>query len=274
MTTPLKPKSNRVAGVLLALLFVALTLMFMIRGCSHRLPEVPGPAPSGGDTIDVAIEYGPLSLYRYDDTLGGFAYDFLRSIGEAEGIVFKFHPVTTLNEALRGIDDGYYRLVVAAMPLSASLSRDYASTRAVFLDRQVLVQMRSDSDSVAVTSPLDLAHKTVWVMAGSPVAERLHNLAAEIGDTINVVEDAEYGNEQLFILAATGEIPGAVVTERTAKLLARDYPRADISTAVSFTQFQSWLLAPGDTLLLSRLDSIITRHQSRPSYKAIHDRYL
>ena len=28
----------------------------------------------------MAIEYGPLSLYRYDDTLGGFSYDLLRQL--------------------------------------------------------------------------------------------------------------------------------------------------------------------------------------------------
>lgn len=262
------------ASLLIALLAAAIVLMVFIKTCSTHHGTDAERRPSGGDTVDIAIEYGPLSLYRYADTLGGFAYDFLRHIERESGIPVKFHPVMTLSDALEGIDKGYYRMAVAAMPLSASLSRDYASTMPVFLDRQVYVQMLNDSDEVEVKTQLDLACKTVHVMSGSPVAERLRNLSSEIGDTIYVVEDSVYGNEQLFILAATGEIPGAVVTERTAKALAADYPRADISTAVSFTQFQSWLLGRNDTTLLLRIDSIINAEQGKGYYKKLVKRYF
>lgn len=262
------------ASLLVGLLAAAILFMISIRTCSVHHSGPAEKQPSGGDTVDVAIEYGPLSLYRYNDTLGGFAYDLIRQISAESGLPVKFHPVMTLSEALEGIDRGYYRMAVAAMPLSGNLSRNYASTVPVFLDRQVLVQMLDDNDSLLVRTQLDLAHKSVWVMAGSPVAERLHNLASEIGDTIYVEEDSVYGNEQLFILAATGELPRAVVTERTARALAPDYPRADISTAVSFTQFQSWLLAPGDTALLHRMDSLIEATKKSPGYRALEQRYF
>lgn len=260
--------------MLIGLLAAAIVLMVLLKTCSTHVADEGGPRPSGGDTIDVAIEYGPLSLYRYDDTLGGFAYDFIRRLEAENDLPVKFHPVMTLAEALEGIDRGYYRMAVAAMPLSASLRRDYLSTVPVFLDRQVYVQMSGDSGRVEVKTQLDLACRTVHVMAGSPVVERLHNLSSEIGDTIYVVEDPDYGNEQLFILAATGEIPGAVVTERTAKALAGDYPDADISTAVSFTQFQSWLLGRNDTILLHRIDSLINAAQSKKYFKQLERRYF
>ncbi|MDE5744679.1 MAG: transporter substrate-binding domain-containing protein, partial [Paramuribaculum sp.] len=262
------------SSVLIGLFFFVIILMALLRTCSGNRHGLAEKKRSGGDTIDVAIEYGPLSLYRYDDTLGGFAYDMLRQIEDMEGLKLKFHPVMTLNEALKGVDEGYYRMVVAAMPVSVTLRNRYATTVPVFLDRQVLVQMKSDNDSLVVRSQLDLAGKQVYVMAGSPVAERLHNLSSEIGDTIYVLEDPVYGSEQLFILAATGEIPRAVVTERTAKLLSEDYPDADISTAVSFTQFQRWLLGMGDSVLKHRLDSIITIHKEKPYYKSLERRYF
>ncbi|MDE7452030.1 MAG: transporter substrate-binding domain-containing protein [Paramuribaculum sp.] len=274
MRSLLTKKSNAQSSVLIGLFFFVIILMVLLRTCSSNRHGLAEKKRSGGDTIDVAIEYGPLSLYRYDDTLGGFAYDMLRQIEEMEGLTFKFHPVMTLNEALKGVDDGYYRIVVAAMPVSATLRSRYASTVPVFLDRQVLVQLKSDNDSVAVRSQLDLAGKQVYVMAGSPVAERLHNLSSEIGDTIYVLEDPVYGSEQLFILAAMGEIPRAVVTERTARSLSEDYPDADISTAVSFTQFQRWLLGSQDSVLKHKLDSIITDHKEKPYYKKLEKRYF
>ena len=266
-------KSRSQSSFMIGLLFFVIILMILLRTCSFSFPG-SDKKRSGGDTIDIAIEYGPLSLYRYDDTLGGFGYDILRHIEEQEGMRFKFHPVMTLKEALKGIDKGYYRMVVTAMPINADLRKRYSTTLPVFLDRQVLVQMKSDQDSDFVRSQLDLAGKRVYVMAGSPVAERLHNLASEIGDTIYVFEDPLYGSEQLFILAATGEIPRAVVTERTAKSLIDYYPEADISTAVSFTQFQRWLLSPEDSLLCNRFDSIINVYKDKPFYKRLEKRYF
>lgn len=266
-------KSRSQSSFMIGLLFFVIILMVLLRTCSFSFPG-SDKKRSGGDTIDIAIEYGPLSLYRYDDTLGGFAYDILRHIEEQEGMRFKFHPVMTLKEALKGIDKGYYRMVVTAMPINADLRKRYSTTLPVFLDRQVLVQMKSDQDSDFVRSQLDLAGKRVYVMAGSPVAERLHNLASEIGDTIYVFEDPLYGSEQLFILAATGEIPRAVVTERTAKSLIDYYPEADISTAVSFTQFQRWLLSPEDSILCNRFDSIINVYKDKPFYKRLEKRYF
>ena len=266
-------KSRSQSSFMIGLLFFVIILMVLLRTCSFSFPG-SDKKRSGGDTIDIAIEYGPLSLYRYDDTLGGFAYDILRHIEEQEGMRFKFHPVMTLKESLKGIDKGYYRMVVTAMPINADLRKRYSTTLPVFLDRQVLVQMKSDQDSDYVRSQLDLAGKRVYVMAGSPVAERLHNLASEIGDTIYVFEDPLYGSEQLFILAATGEIPRAVVTERTAKSLIDYYPEADISTAVSFTQFQRWLLSLEDSILCNRFDSIINVYKDKPFYKRLEKRYF
>ena len=266
-------KSRSQSSFMIGLLFFVIILMVLLRTCSFSFPG-SDKKRSGGDTIDIAIEYGPLSLYRYDDTLGGFAYDILRHIEEQEGMRFKIHPVMTLKESLKGIDKGYYRMVVTAMPINADLRKRYSTTLPVFLDRQVLVQMKSDQDSDYVRSQLDLAGKRVYVMAGSPVAERLHNLASEIGDTIYVFEDPLYGSEQLFILAATGEIPRAVVTERTAKSLIDYYPEADISTAVSFTQFQRWLLSLEDSILCNRFDSIINVYKDKPFYKRLEKRYF
>ena len=256
------------------LLVAALTLMLCVRTCSVPTLHVSSRQPSGGDTIDVAIEYGPLSFYRYDDTLGGFSYDLLRQMAADHDLKLKFHPIVTIGEALGGLDEGIYDIVVAAMPMTERYREDYAFTRPVYIDRQVLVQLRDSSGNVPVNSQLDLARHEVWVMAQSPVADRLHNLASEIGDTIYVVEDPAYGSEQLFIMTATGEIPSAVVNERIARAMAADYPRVDVSTAVSFNQFQSWICRKADSLLVSRLDTVMEAQRQTEIYRKLSRRYF
>lgn len=272
--TRLQPKSKRVASTLIGLLLIAIGAMWMLKICSRpHVSDAPGTfMPSGGDTIDVAIEYSPLTFYQYGDTIGGFDYDLLRIIAGEGGLKLKFHPVSALASALDGLRSRRYDVVVADVPTTAELRDEFAFTEPAFLDRQVLVQRR---DSVGfVSSALDLAGKKVWVAAQSPAVTRLRNLSAEIGDTIQIVTDSLYGSEQLVILTATGEIDRAVVNERIAKAMSVDYPDIDISTQITFTQFQSWLMRRDDTKLAAEIDTLLVRYKATPGYADLHLRYF
>ena len=66
-----------------------------------------------GDTINVAIAYSPMSLYRYADTLGGFNYEMLRDMGHMYGDKFKFYPVASVSESLDELSRGKYDILVA-----------------------------------------------------------------------------------------------------------------------------------------------------------------
>lgn len=268
MLKAIKPRG----GLLVGLLVAVVALMWLLRTCSSPDPYAGhGPRPSGGDTIDVAIQYSPLALYTYADTLGGFGYDFLKEIAEREGMTVKFHPVVTLDGTTERLTDGTYDLIVANIPRTDNFDSGLRFTEPVYLDRLVLVQ--EGNDSARISSQLDLAGREIWVPAHSPAVTRLRNLAAEIGDTIIIREDESYGPEQLFILAATGEIPLAVVNASAAKRMAADYPLADISTAISFTQFQSWLVNPADTAFADSLDMRIKRFKATPEYSRLVEKY-
>ena len=270
---PLNQRRPRIGALVLALV-AALALMASIRTCSTRRIAQRQFIPSGGDTIDVAIEYGPMSLYRFEDTLGGFSYDLLRMVSLQANIPLKFHPVTVPDKAEEHLLNGDVDLLVAALPATSTSDSLLTSfTVPVYLDRQVLVQRRDSLGKVPISSQLELAGSELWVMADSPIADRLRNLISEIGDTIYVVEDPTYGSEQLVIMTATGDIPGAVVTEATATAMAKDYPELDISTAVSFTQFQAWKLRRSDETLRHKLDSAIITIKSTPAFDELMRRY-
>lgn len=254
-----------------ALLAVVVALMFMLKQCSSRsVFHSVEASPSGGDTIDVAVEYSPLLLYRYDDTIGGLNYDMIRLIASREGLTLKFHPVTAIPEALDGLDKGLYDIVIGDLAGTAYFQERYIVTEPVYIDRQVLVQI---NDSNMVRSTLDLGGMDVWVPANASVINRLSNLSAEIGDSIMVHEDAEYGAEQLVMLVATGEIERAVVNETVAQAVGADYPQLDVGTRVSFSQFQPWILNKNDSVLAQRLDTAIVHFKLTPEYKELLRRY-
>lgn len=259
----------------MALLVLAFAAMAMLRHCSS--PPVGAEKQqiaSGGDTLDVAITYSPMTFYRYADTLGGFSYDLLRVMASDGDFVFKYHPVSSTSKALQGLKDGLYDILVSDLARTSEVGNDFAFTSDVYFDRQVLVQPKSIADSGAtVKSQLDLAKKRVWVEESTPAYWRLKHLSAEIGDTIFIETDNRYTSEQIMVKVAVGDVPLAVVNERVAKILAPDYPQIDISTSVSFTQFQSWVVRAADKSLLARLNASLDSIKVSDRYVELSRRY-
>ncbi len=270
----LRLHNGRLVTYILLLLLVVI-IMYMLKTCSYKKFNQPILVPSRQDTIDVAIEYSPISLYVYDDTLGGFNYDLIRQIALEHKLNLKFHPIVSLTEATSKLEQGLYDILIAEFPMTSEFNDKYLFTIPVYLDRQVLVQ-RIDSITLnrRVKSQLDLAGDSIWVVANSPLAHRITNLAHEIGDTIHIISDSTYAAEQLFIMTAIEEIKQSVINEKVAQKLAKEYPFIDISTDISFTQFQPWIVNRNDSILRDSLNSWIKTAKKTKYYKTLEYKYL
>lgn len=232
------------------------------------------PHASGGDTIDVAIEYSPPFYYTFNDTLGGFCHDLMTIMAASHSRPVKFHPIVTLSKALDGLEKGYYDVIIAQFPVTSENKKKYLFTEELYLDRQVLVQRVDKKGNVAITSQLDLAGDTVVVVKGSPMEERVISLSREIGDTIHFICDSLYGPEQLIIKVSTGEIKMAVVNESIAKRMAKKFSNINISTEISFSQFQCMTLKKNNTALCDTLNAWLKEEKSKPGYKTLLSRYF
>lgn len=221
------------------------------------------------DTVNVAIAYSPMSLYRYADTLGGFNYEMLRDMGVMYGDKFKFYPVASVSESLDKLSHGVYDILVADIPVTASLKERFRISVPVYTDRMVLV-----SRDTTITSPLGLAGKSVWVVAGAPSVERLENLSREIGDSIHIHDTHEYTAEQLVMLVDAGDIPRAVVNQEVAHKMQEEFPDVHISTHISFSQFQSWIMNRESKRLADTIDAQIERFKLTPEYQALMDKWM
>lgn len=271
---PLPAPKKKTLSAYLLLLVGVIACMFMLKKCSSDSPTVPSQYDlASGDTLNVAIEYSPMSMYTFADTLGGFNYDLLRVISSQYGIVMKFHPLVSREEGLAGLADSTFDLLVADIPATLGQQREFRYSEPVFLDRQVLVQSKDSLGKVEVSSVLDLAGRTVWVVKGSPMATRIANLSEEIGDTIYIREYESTSSEQLFILTAIGDVDMCVVNEHTAHALVGKYDNIDVSTKVSFTQFQSWLMR-ADFHLADSIDSLIDDIKLTEGYHHLYNRYI
>lgn len=268
----MKPKYGQTL-MYVFLLVAAVAAMGLVRRCNSGggLPALQ-QGNSAGDTIDVAVIYGPLSYYLYGDTLGGINFDMLTSLGKQTGKPMKMWPVVTLNDALAKLDDGTYD-VLASLPSDNSVKERFLTTQSVFLDRLVLVQLADSTGKVKINSALDLAGDTVHIQTDSPAQARLANLANEIGAPINVATEKDLSEEYLCMKVATGDIPYAVVNEKTAAAMKQRYPHLSYDNPVSFTQFQVWLLNKNDTVLLHSIDTWLDEFRQQPDYQQIISKY-
>lgn len=263
-----KPKMK----VYLLLLAAAIGSMVALARCERRYAAAK-EGNSGGDTIDVAIEYSPLSLYMYEDTLGGFYHDLLNLIASEYGIALKMHPMTSLDRSLQLLDEGNYDIVAAQVPSTSDFKDKYRFSDAIYIDNQVLIQKKDADGNRQIESQLDLAHRTICVAKGSPVVTRIKNLAREIGDSISV-RQLDYSPEQLFLLVAAGEEQFAVVNDKTAQKLIADYPDIDMSTDISFNQFQSWVMRKDDVQTADSLNRWLHDIKASPGYRQLYSRYF
>jgi len=257
---------NKRMPLLLAVLAATVAAMVFLGKCSHeRRPLFSNDfIPSGGDTLDVAIEFNQSCYGVRGDSVFGRDYKIMQDISRRHGVPVKYHPFVPLRHATDGLLAGDYDIVIASMPLTVELKDRFLMTDPVYLDREVLVQLTDTAGEPPVRTPLDLAGDTVWITEDSPFRSRLENLSREIGDTIYIRTQPDATAEHLVILTALGRIPRAVVPETVADKLMRRYPRLDKSVAVSFTQFQSWALHPSATALRDSLNRWLSEPKTTP----------
>lgn len=251
----LQPYKSRPWALLMLLALAVLAMIFLSKS-SHKQNATFSYAmvKSGGDTLDVAIELNP-GVYRVaGDTVTGRDYEVLQRISREFGVPIKYHPFVPLRHAMEGLNRGDYDVVVASMPSTSSLKDYFLMTSPVYLDREVLVQKLDSAQQPKITSQIQLGGDTVWISNDSPIAARIQNLSKEIGDTIYIMQEPHYTAEHLVVLVNAGVIRLAVINESVAKAMREQFPQIDISTPISFTQFQCWAVSKDNPALCDSLN--------------------
>lgn len=258
-----------------AYILITVAVGFLIgitRECSH-LHTSDKIGYSQGDTIDVAILYGPESLYLYTDSLTGINHDILNYFSDDNKIPVKIWPVSDISESMKMIESGAYDLM-ASVPLDNSIKERFLTSESIFLDKLVLIQNKdSVTGETIINSSLDLTGKSINIAAGSPAAQRLKNLSQEIGGEIQVIEEDNISDELLALKVASGDVPFAVVNERIARNIAKKYPNLSFDNPISFTQFQVWIFNPEDNDLYEKFNSWFESFRNGYDYNNILNKF-
>lgn len=264
----------------LFLLLVTLLVMVMLRTGAKGLwnrslqPRDLNEILASGE-LNVVTDYNTIGLYASGDTLLGFQRELLLLLEKDWGVKVNLFLENSLEKNLEGLSEMRYDLVARNIPVNVKLKDSYAFTHPITLNKQVLVQRKQEfNDSIApIRRQLDLARKTIHVAGDSPVILRLNNLSHEIGDTIYIIEDKMYEQEQLVMMVAAGDIDLTVCDEKMALRLSELFPEIDIETDISFTQLESWALRKDSPILLDSLNNWLDRLKATDEFARIYGRY-
>ena len=116
-----------------AYIVIALAIIFvigMVRNCG-RIHPTTMQGNSGGDTLDIAILYGPGSLYMYPDTLSGINFELVAHYDKATLQPIKLWAVTDAGETMKKLEKGVFD-VLASMPLDNAIKERFLTSKSVY----------------------------------------------------------------------------------------------------------------------------------------------
>ena len=226
--------------------------------------------------LRAVTEYNTISYHVTNDTLQGFDYELLHAFASAQKLRLEITPEMSFEQRLKGVIEGKYDILATGTVVTTQSKDTLLFTRPLTLSKQVLVQRKQEGekDSTYIKSQLDLAHKRLHVIKGSPALLRIHNLMNEIADTIYIEDVAQYGPEQLLAMVAAKDIDYAVCDENIASQLLPRFPNLDINTAISFTQFYAWGVNKHAPALLDSLNLWLDQFSKTEAYRQLQQKYF
>ncbi len=242
--------------LLLAVAFL-LVLAFRTSCVPQHLPDRDFNQIQEEGVLRVVTEYSTTGYYISDDSVSGFQYTMANALAGHFGWKIEISLENNLAACIEGLNTQQYDVIARNIPINAENKKILDFTDPILFDRQVLIQRTASINhkTPPIRNQIELGKKTVFVPENSPAILRLQNLSEEIADTIYVVEDKQYGAEQLIYMVVSGDIDYAVIDRNTALSYQKRFPGLDMQTDIGFTQMQSWAVRKTSPALLDSINS-------------------
>lgn len=260
------------------LLLSAIALMVVLRKAilesKAKLPRDFAEIIESGE-LNVVTDYNTIGYFVSGDSISGFQYEMMQKLEQDWNIKVNVFLENNLNTNLNGLLTHKYDVVTRNIPVNIALKDSFSFTDAITLNKLVLVQRTAEVNNgkKPIRQHLELANETIYMAKNSPAILRLENLSHEIGDTIFIREDETYGEEQLVMMVAGGDIDFTVCDEILAERLIGKFPEIDSGTDISFTQLESWAVRKDSPVLLDSLNAWLSRYLKSSEFKETYKRY-
>jgi membrane-bound lytic murein transglycosylase F len=228
-------------------------------------------------------DFNSTDYFIYKGEPMGFNYELLKSFSDNIGIDLEIITENRPDRAFSMLKSGEADLLAFNLDVNSSRKKDVLFTAPFGETRQVLVQRKPGTWRSLSTEALHkkvirtrtgLAGKTIYVQAGSSIAEQLISDARNIGDSINIIE-VPFESEKLIQHVASGEIEYTVCDENLALVNSSYYPDIDVNTPLSTSRETAWGIRKNNSdALLSELNRWITSYTKTDSYALLYAKYF
>lgn len=236
-----------------------------------------------GELIAIT-SYSPMSYFVYKGEVMGYEYELLQLYGDYLGLPVSIRLARDFDEMIDMLDRGEGDMIAYGLTITSERREKLAFTDPFNTTRQVLVQRKPEGwrrmmlhriEQTLVRNPIDLAGDTVHVRRGSAYVSRLHNLSAEIGADIPVIEAGPgVTTEELISMVAEGQIKYTVSDENIASIQSAYYRDLDVATAISLPQQTAWALRPSSVLLQESLNAWMEEARDEVDFYVIYNKYF
>jgi membrane-bound lytic murein transglycosylase F len=228
--------------------------------------------------------YSSTNYFVYRGEPMGYQYELLKSFADFLGVKLEIVVKNEIEAAFDVLNNGECDLIALDLAITKDRKRMADFSNPLSQTRQVLVQRRPENwrklgtwdemESRLIRNQVDLAGKTIYIQKNSSLAERLHSLQQEIGDTIFVVEDPERTSEDLIRMVANGEIDYTVADEHIALVNQNYYSDIDVNTPVSFPQNIGWAVRKGSDELLVSINTWLEENKRSRKNLLVYNKYF
>jgi Predicted soluble lytic transglycosylase fused to an ABC-type amino acid-binding protein len=249
------------------LILVILTMISLSRlgqlSFFSKVRDYPEIKKSG--ILHVDMEYNTSDYSISEDSIIGIKYELCKYISQRSGLELNIVLENNWETSILDLRNKTVDLIARNIPITEENRQVIAFTIPVTQNKQVLIQRKKEleNDSVYIASQIELADKTVHLSKGSPAKLRIKNLSEEIAEPIHIEEIADYPQEQILSMVASGEIDYAVIDKEIATRNQKKFPEIDMNIDISFTQLQAWAVRKDSPVLLDSLNIWIAEYLNR-----------
>ena len=248
------------------LILVILTMISLSRlelSFFNKAKDYPEIKKSG--ILHVDMEYNTSDYSILEDSIIGIKYELCKYISQRSGLELNIILENNWETSILDLKNKTVDLIARNIPITEENRQVIAFTIPVTQNKQVLIQRKKEleNDSVYIASQIGLAGKTVHLAKGSPAKLRIKNLSEEIAEPIYIEEIADYSQEQILSMVASGEIDYAVIDKEIATRNRKKIPEIDMNIDISFTQLQAWAVRKDSPILLDSLNIWIAEYLNK-----------
>lgn len=240
--------------VLLALALAA-TLFFLFQN-NFAMKERDYPEIKDSGILRVGMESGEADYYSVGNSFDGTQYELCKYISQKAGLELVIVSENNIEKNIQNLLQQEIDIIASNVSITADRRKYIDFTIPTNQSKYVLVQRKKEQegDSVFISSQIELAHKTVYLLKNSPAKLRIKNLSEEIAEPIYINEIEESDPKQILHEISLGNIDYAVIDKEVASRYQLTFPEIDTHIDISFAQLQAWAVRKDSPILLDSLN--------------------